>query len=141
MFKILENYKEKGQFRFLATDILSQVCTAPKENSGIYLIYADEIISKNLIYIGISGRKGSNGEIIHRKDGLGGRIVKGKQFGESRRKSWPKKMYEDNINVLLIKWYITYGKYDQQFPRPLENKFLSILVYQNGYLPLWNKET
>ena len=91
MFKYLEKYKEKGVFEYLQNDNLSSCCNAPKENSGIYLIYSDTVSLANLIYIGISGREGSNGEIIHRKDGLSGRIVKGKQFGELRRNSWSKK--------------------------------------------------
>lgn len=87
MFRILEKYKEKGQFEFKQSDRLSKVCNAPGRDSGIYIIYADVIDEKNLIYIGISGKESVNGEIIHRDDGLGGRIVNGKQFGKGRRRS------------------------------------------------------
>ena len=140
MIEVLGNYKEKGQFIFRPTDTLSQVNNAPNDSSGIYLIYADVINSQKLIYIGISGREGIYGEIIHRKDGLGGRIVKGKQFGERRQISWPNKMLQDGIGKLIIKWYVTHGKFDQDFPRPLERAFLEELERKNGVLPLWNKE-
>lgn len=141
MFRILEKYKEKGQFDFKETDRLSFKCNAPRgNNSGIYIIYAEEIDIENLIYIGISGREGKSGEIIHRRDGLGGRIVNGKQFGNGRRRSWPRKMYEDNINALKIKWFVTYGAHDHDFPRPLERSFLDILESKNGNLPLWNRK-
>lgn len=140
MFRILEEYKEKGQFDFKHSDRLSQMCNAPKRDSGIYIIYADEINESNLIYIGISGREGKNGEIINRKDGLGGRIIKGKQFGDGRRRSWPRKMEEDNITTLRIKWYVTYGSYDQEFPRPIERTLLEEFQTKYNKLPLWNQE-
>lgn len=87
VLNILDSYIEKGSFNFRSTDRLSQVCSAPEHSSGIYVLYADVIKLEKLIYIGISGRKGANGEIIHRKYGIGGRIIRGKQFGDSRRKS------------------------------------------------------
>jgi hypothetical protein len=140
MLESLDNYKEKGQFDFNSSDRLSKVCNAPRRDSGIYIIYTDEIREKNLIYIGISGREGKNGEIVNRKDGLGGRIVKGKQFGVGRQRSWPRKMEEDDITILIIKWYVTYGLYDQEFPRPLERALLQDFLSKYGKLPLWNQE-
>jgi len=140
MFTYLDTFQEKGQFEFCPTDILSQVCNAPKDSSGIYLIYKNEICLSNLIYIGISGREGSNNEIIHRLDGIGGRIVNGKQFGESRRKSWPKKMAEEDIEKLHVQWFITYGRYNEQYPRQIEQKLLTLLIGHKGCLPIWNKQ-
>jgi hypothetical protein len=116
-------------------------CNAPKNSSGIYTIYAEEIKPENLIYIGISGREGTDGQIIHRKDGIGGRIVKGKQFGEPRRKSWPEKMKEDGISKIHVKWFVTYGRLNQDFPRPIEYRLLRLSLALSGKLPLWNKET
>lgn len=140
MFTYLEKFKEKGQFEYCPTDRLSQVCNAPNHSSGIYLISKNEIELNNLIYIGISGREGSNGEIIHRKDGIGGRIIKGKQFGEPRRKSWARKMAEENIEKLHVQWFITYGRFNEQYPRQIEQKLLTILLDQKGCLPIWNKQ-
>ncbi len=141
IFKDLEMFKEKGSFEFRQTDRLSQVCNAPKDSSGIYLVFADKVSDDSLIYIGISGREGERGEIIHRKDGLGGRIINGKQFEEARRKSWPRKMIEDNIQTLYVKWYVTYGKFDQIIPRPIENAYLELILKNTGSLPIWNKKT
>ncbi|MFD2518247.1 hypothetical protein [Salinimicrobium flavum] len=140
MFKFLEKFQEKDQFQFNAKDRLSQVCNAPNHSSGIYLVYAEEVSIKNLIYIGISGREGQNGEIIHRQDGIGGRIIKGKQFKEARRRSWPQKMEEDGIEKLHVHWYITHGKYDQRIPREIERKLLLVLQAYRGSLPIWNKQ-
>lgn len=140
MFKYLEKYKEKGSFEFSDNDNLSRCCNAPNHSSGIYLIYSDGVSLENLIYIGISGRSGSDGEIIHRKDGLGGRIVKGKQFGEPRRNSWSKKMKKDCFDKIIVEWFVTFGNYNNDFPRPIENKLLQVLLLKNGQLPIWNKK-
>lgn len=140
MNKSLIKYKERGVFEFTINDNLNYQCNAPRHSSGIYLIYREAVKESNLIYIGISGRQGANGEIVHRKDGLGGRLVKGKQFGEARRKSWPKKMKEDCINKIIVNWYVTHGKYDKEFPRPLEIKLLKIFYIKHGKLPNWNNE-
>jgi hypothetical protein len=140
MFKYLEKYKDKGVFEFNLCDRLSSCCNAPNHSSGIYLIFADNLELDKLIYVGISGREGNQGEIIHRKDGLGGRIVKGKQFGSARRNSWPKKMQEDGFEKIIVKWYVTYGQFNQEFPRVIEYKLLNILLQRTGRLPLWNKK-
>jgi hypothetical protein len=135
----LEVFSKKGEFIFRRTDSLSQACNAPNHSSGIYLIYAEKSDVSNLIYIGIAGRE-KNGEIIHRKDGLGGRITKGKQFDEPRKKSWPKKMKEDRIQKIIVEWYITYGAKEQVFPRRVEKKMLRQFYIENNHLPIWNKE-
>ncbi|MEO9893106.1 hypothetical protein [Aurantibacter sp.] len=140
MLKSLELFKEKGQFEFTPIDNLSDCCNAPRHSSGIYLIYAEEFKTSKLIYIGISGRESPVGEIIHRKDGLGGRIVNGKQFGLNRRRSWPMKMNEDGIKKIIVKWYVTYGELNKDFPRNIENTLLSKILQNNGSLPLWNKK-
>jgi len=140
IFSDLERFKEKGSFEFKQTDVLSKVCNAPNDSSGIYLVFADKISDDSVIYIGISGREGERGKIIHREDGLGGRIVKGKQFGIARRNSWPLKMKADNIKTLYVKWFVTYGKYDQIIPRPIENAYLELILQKDGMLPMWNKE-
>lgn len=139
MFKYLDQFQEKGHFIFSQEDRLSQVCNAPNHSSGIYLVYADKVSLNNLIYIGISGREGGSGEIIHRQDGIGGRITKGKQFGQARRNSWPLRMKEDGIEKLHIQWYVTHGKFDQKIPREIERKLLTILSLHRT-LPPWNKQ-
>ncbi len=141
MFPELEKYKVKGVFTFDATKKLSEVCNASKDKSGIYLIYAFRQKKSELIYIGISGRKGIDGAIIHRKDGLRGRFLTGKQFGDRRSLTWPLKMREDGINVLHIHWYVTYDDLVYwDFPRDLEKKLIEKFYSLNGRLPEWNKE-
>lgn len=140
MFNELEKYIKKGNFIFNSNDKLSVVCTAPNHCSGIYLIYALTNGKKELIYIGISGRKGIDGNIIHRKDGLRGRFLTGKQFGDRRQITWPKQMHTDKIEALDIHWYVTHGEFDKDIPRDLEVKLLNKFRETYGVLPKWNKE-
>lgn len=95
----LEKYETKGRFHFRVDDILSLVCNIPvrKDYSGLYIFYSNK---RELIYVGISGREGLDGKIIHRKDGLRGRFLTGKQFGIRRSKSLPIQMKLDNISSL-----------------------------------------
>lgn len=140
MLSKLNLYKEKGSFVFKQTDSLSAVCNAPKNCSGIYLIYAIVDGKRDLIYIGISGRKGLDGEIIHRKDGLRGRFLTGKTDGVLRKIAWPSRMQAQNIAVLEIEWYVTYGMHNQDFPRDLEIDLLTQYRIKYGRLPIWNKK-
>ncbi|MES2455755.1 MAG: hypothetical protein V4594_09455 [Bacteroidota bacterium] len=139
MFDELKKYKENGHFFFKPEDRLSVVCNAPVKCSGIYLIYVLEQGRVNLIYIGISGRKGEDGNIIHRKDGLRGRFLTGKTDGILRKTYWPQRMILENIEALDIYWYVTHGKLNQDFPRELEIELLSKYQSINGRLPRWNK--
>ena len=135
----LSRYKQNGNFFFKSDDRLSAVCNAPNNSSGIYIIYALENGIDNLIYIGISGRRGSDGAIIHRKDGLRGRFVTGKTDGILRKIYWPKKMQEENIEALHIYWFVTYGEFNHDFPRDLEIELLNKYLLLHGKLPRWNK--
>jgi hypothetical protein len=92
----------------------------------------------NLIYIGISGRKGANNSIVHRKDGLGGRFLTGKQFGDLRQITWPRRMLSENIEALDIYWYVTYGEQNKDFPRDIEIELLQKFHSIYGRLPRWN---
>lgn len=114
------------------------VCNAPGDRSGVYLIYKNKV---ELIYIGISGRKGSGGNIIHRKGGTRGRFLTGKQFGDRRSKTWPLKMQSDKIAVLDVYWYVTHDNNNyKDFPREIEKFLIRKFHSIYGKLPDWNKE-
>lgn len=40
MFDELSKYKQKDHFFFKPTDSLSEVCNAPRDKSGVYLVHA-----------------------------------------------------------------------------------------------------
>lgn len=139
LLKNLENYQLKGSFVFNQTSILSEVCNIPKINdlAGLYLFYDGD--SNELLYVGISGRTNKEGKIVFRKDGLRGRFLKGKQFGDFRRNSLPKQMRLEGINSLKINWYGTYHTECFDLPRVLEINLLNAFLRENNKLPKWNK--
>lgn len=135
----LNNYKRKDSFIFSPTDSLSAVCNAPKNCSGIYLINGVVNGKRDLIYIGISGKKGADEKIIHRKDGLRGRFLTGKTDGVLRKIAWPNRMLIQNIKELDVHWHVTHGVHNQDFPRDLEIALLTEYQLENDRLPIWNK--
>jgi hypothetical protein len=143
MFDELTKYKHTNHFFFKPSDKLGQVCNAPTDKSGVYIIYALKGGRIELIYIGCSGEVKSDGTLFIRKAGLGGikdRLVNGKQFGEPRRNSWRAKMLEERIEALDVYWYITHNDQFVDCPRILENKLLRIHHDIFGRLPKWNNE-
>jgi len=135
----LQTFTNKGMFVFKKSDVLSSVCNIPKKSdlSGLYLFYDN---NDELIYIGISGRTGINEEIIHRQDGLRGRFLTGKQFGDRRSKSLPIQMDKEEITELKIYWFITYCENSFKLPRPIEKLLIQTFKEENdGKRPKWNK--
>jgi len=143
MFDELNKYKQNDHFFFKPSDNLGQVCNAPTDKSGVYIIYALKGGRVELIYIGRSGEIKSDGLLFIRKAGLGGlkdRLVNGKQFGEARRNSWKQKMVDEKIEALDIYWYATHNEKFIDCPRILENKLLQKHLVIYGRLPKWNDE-
>ena len=95
MFDELSEYKTNDHFFFKGDDSLDKVCNAPKDGSGVYLIYALAHGRIELIYIGSSGKMQNDGKLKQRNGGLYDRIVNGEQFEQIRKISWPKKMKEE----------------------------------------------
>lgn len=143
MFDELSKYKNKNHFFLKSTDKLSEVCNAPHDKSGIYIVYALKGGKIDLVYIGRSGKKNNDGSIFVRKAGLGGirdRIVNGHQFGKiPRRISWPNQMLLEKIEALDVYWYITHNKDYSDCPREVEDNLLQIHWDIYGHLPRWNK--
>jgi hypothetical protein len=144
MFDELNKYKGTGHFPFAQTDNLSQVCNAPTDQSGVYLVYTLQDDSTELIYIGCSGRIRKDGSMFIRTAGFGGlkdRLVNGHQFGKiPRRKSWPNQMKIENMEELDIYWYATHNEKYQDCPRELEKSLLKKYFAIYRRLPKWNKE-
>jgi len=133
-------YKINNHFFFSNEDDLAKVCNAPKDGSGVYIIYALARGKIELVYIGSSGKMQHDGRMKSRKGGLYDRIVNGKQFGEARKIAWAKKLEKENIDALDIYWYETYNRHDQDIPAYAEGKLLQEYFDMYGRLPTWNKE-
>ena len=52
MFDELEKYKNNDHFFFDEREPLSEVCNAPKDKSGVYVVYELVRGKVNLVYIG-----------------------------------------------------------------------------------------
>jgi hypothetical protein len=55
MFGILSKYKKTDHFFFNPTDLLYEVCNAPDDRDGVYLVYELKDTKINLVHIGSSG--------------------------------------------------------------------------------------
>ncbi len=144
MFDDLEKYKQNDHFFFNPTQSLREVCNAPRDRSGVYLVYALAGGRIELIYIGCSGKEKPDGSIFVRKAGLGGlkdRIVNGHQFGKTpRRISWPTQMLIENIEALNVYWYATHGANCSDCPAELEKSLLARYKSIYGKWPRWNRK-
>lgn len=141
MFDELSKYKHSDHFFFKPTDNLNQVCNAPTDKSGVYIIYALKGGRIELVYIGRSGEVKSDGTLFIRKAGIGGlkdRLVNGKQFGEPRRNSWKTIMNYENIEALDIYWYATHNEKFTDCPKIIEDNLLKKYMEIYGQLPKWN---
>lgn len=131
MFEHLLKYKHCGHFTFKQEDDLKEVCNAPTNKSGVYMVWTTVDNERNLLYIGRSGKM-ENGVIVHRKAGLGGikdRLVNGHQFGKiARRRSWPMVMEKLGLREIEVNWYDT-GLDD---PVTVEHELLSEVLEASG---------
>ena len=137
MFEVLHKYQHCGSFKFRQSADLKDVCNAPTDRSGVYMVWAIVGGERTLLYIGRSGKM-KNGVIEHRKAGLGGikdRLVNGHQFGKmARRRSWPLIMEKEGFSELDVYWYDT-GLDD---PQKVERGLLEEYQEAVGNLPPWN---
>ena len=144
MFDELNKYELRDHFFLKPEDNLQEVCNAPANKSGVYIVYALKNGKVELICIGRSGNHKSDGYMFIRKGGLGGikdRIVNGHQFGKTpRRISWINQIKKENIEALDIYWYTTHNEEYSDCPRVLENKLLRKHLDIYGRLPKWNNE-
>lgn len=143
MFNVLSKYTHADHFFYVPNDELVEVCNAPTDKSGVYLIYALKNGKIELVYIGRSGKVKKDGSLSIRKAGVGGikdRLVNGKQFDEPRRKSWKKVMGLDKIEALDVYWYVTHTDIFVDCPRDVEASILEQYRDIYGEFPRWNKQ-
>jgi len=141
MFDELRKYKNNNHFFFKKNDNLENVCNAPKNKSGIYIVYELKNGRIELVYIGSSGKVHNSGNIKHRKGGLFDRIVNGHQFGNIPRKIyWAQKLKDENIEALDVYWYDTFNHDTRDIPAYVEAIIIQRFYEIQGNLPRWNKE-
>lgn len=141
MKQILNKYKVKGCFKLRNNQRLSQVCNAPKNNGGLYLVYElqDGVII-GLIYIGCSGWVNQNGVYEFRNKGMYARIVNGSRFKGKEKKTWLLKMKEEGIDEIQVDWYVTYNASTIHIPACVEARLMQAYYDEFKVLPKWNVE-
>lgn len=85
MFGELTKYEQNNHFFFTTKKGLENLCNAPKNKSGVYIVYELKNGRTELVYIGSSGKVQNNGKIKHRNGGHYAKLVNGHQFGKIPR--------------------------------------------------------
>jgi len=140
MFDELRKYSKNDHFFFDPDESLKDSCNAPKNGSGVYVVNSLSRGRIEIVYIGSSGKIQNEGNLKQRYGGLYDRIVNGKQFNGPRRKTWPFKMHEEQIDALDIYWYETFNKSIQHIPMYVEGLVLQKYFELYDQLPRWNRE-
>jgi len=139
MFDELNKYKTNGHFFFTPTDALEEVCNAPDDMDGVYIVYQLKGGHVDLVYIGTSGIYGT----AYPKDGLFGLktciINNIPSATETRSQSWPVKMLSENIDALDIYWYATYKINLRDHPARIQSLLLYKYLDIYGEFPPWHK--
>ena len=139
MYKELKKFKEINSFTFTQEDSLEDVCNAPENASGIFLVYAIDGEEKELIMVGSTGTVQNNGTLKSKNGGLYDKIVNGHQFAKTGRKySWPAQMKLENIERLDVSWYTTFNDKVKVIPTYIEGQILQNFLDENNRLPRWN---
>jgi len=138
MLESLKKYKKQGHFTFNQSNDLEEVCNAPNDGAGVYLMFSVDGDKKELVYVGSSGSIQNNGEIKVRQGGLFDRLVHGKQFKMTRKKSLPVEMKREKMETLEIHWFETFTEKEKGIPTCVEAELIQTYFNNNGCLPKWN---
>ena len=141
MFKPLEQYRDCDSFIFTPNDSLVDVCNAPDKKSGVYILIAKRGDDEDIVYIGSSGKMQTNGVLKTRKGGMRDRLINGKDStGMARKKSWILRMGNEEIDQLVIQWWVTFDLDNKHIPVYVEAMLIQEFFDNYRKLPLWNNE-
>lgn len=146
LLKELHKYLNYGYFIFDFSKPYKQVCNAPNDKSGVYLIYKVNSKNETLLYIGSSGRRDKDGRLQTRIGGLHARLTKGyhpNRFNNIKRIqrhiALPNQMQIEKIEKIKIYWFVTYDENFNDFLTDIENKLILIYRNTNNRLPDWHQ--
>ena len=141
MFDLLNKYKTNDHFFFSPTQSLEEVCNAPDDKDGVYLVYELKNGRVTLVYIGSSGDKIPGYAIKEGLLGLKTAIISGteSEWKNRRQQAWPIKMLAENIEALDIYWWVTYKKNRGDHPADVKRSLYRVHKAMFGALPPWNK--
>lgn len=136
----LEKYQTNDHFFFTLKDELENVCNASNYGIGVYIVHALKNGKIEVIYIGSSDKSSHEVNSGTNDVGLYDSIVNGKQFGESRKNSWKKRVKYENIEALDVYWFETSDKQYSDIPFEVREITIQNHIDIMGDLPKWNKE-
>ena len=143
----LTSYKNCGSFIFDFLKPYKEVCNAPNNCGGIYLIYKIDNSNETLLYIGSSGRRTKDGKLKIRNGGIHDRLINGyhpNKFGEDKRikrlVAFPNQMRKENISKIKIYWWVTHNGSSLEFPTDVERKLRNLYLLENKKLPSWHQQ-
>ena len=141
MFDILNKYKTNDHFFFKPTDSLEEVCNAPDDKDGVYLVYELKNGGINLVLVGASGEKIPGYAIKEGLLGLKTAITSGSgsEWKNPRKQAWPVKMLSENIDTLDIYWWVTYKNNRGDHPEGIKRSIMRMHKAMFGEPPKWNK--
>ena len=139
MYKEVSKFKNSGSFQFSPSVELEEVCNAPMDASGVFLVYALEGEEKTLIMVGSTGTVQNDGTLKAKNGGLYDKIVNGHQFAKTARKyTWKTQLKVEKIEALEVFWYETFTDKTKVIPTFVEAQILQLYLKENGKLPKWN---
>jgi len=140
MFDLLSKYKKNDHFFFKPTDSLQQVCNAPDDSDGVYLVYELKDGRINLVYIGSSGKKIPDFDIAEGLIGIQTAILLDGPWGKTpRSQAWPVKMLSEGIDALDIYWWVTYKGRLKDDPEVIQRSLIRMHRAMFGESPKWNQ--
>ena len=86
MFDELDDYKSYDHFSLTQDQDLKDVCNAPDDGIGVYIVYQLKDYEIDLVYIVSSGKITQNGDMKIRNGEIADRIINGKQIWQSAKK-------------------------------------------------------
>ncbi|MFB6342151.1 hypothetical protein ACE1ET_10520 [Saccharicrinis sp. FJH62] len=130
MFEELSQYPS-DQFIFRPCDLLEEVCNAPKESCGIFLIYELNEENSRLVYIGSSNKMSS----ASCKPGLFEKIVHAEDYdGVPGKIFFYMNLIKSDAEGLNFHWYETTNDEPEKIADLLVRKYSDV----HGNLPDWN---
>ena len=138
MFDLLKKYENAGHFFYRAGDDLQEVCNAPTDKAGAYLVYMLRKGKIELVYIGSSGLVKEDGKLYMREGGLKERILNGEYGDKKYNELWSKEMVKNSIDALDIYWYVTYDETHTDCPKDVEDELFDMYYDLYDDEPKWN---
>lgn len=145
MFDELSKYRHQGNFFYQSTDSLTEVCNAPADQYGVFLVYALQKGKVELIYVGRSGYVAAKNEVdqpgnILLINGLKAQLINGSSEEDAaHQNTWPINMMIENIEALHIHWYVTIDEVHHDTPQYMRGTLLQKYQSIYGALPRWNR--